>query len=79
MSEAVNPHALLQKIDRIERELEDLRVMLLKMVSEELPEEEVDEETLRELEKDLKDMMEGKVETLSADEAIRLLSEKLKD
>ena len=79
MSEAVNPYVLLQKLDRIERELEDLRVMLLKMVSEELPEEEVDEETLRELEKDLKDMMEGKVKTLSADEAIRLLSEELED
>ena len=79
MSEAVNPYVLLRKLDRIERELEDLRVMLLKMVSEELPEEEVDEETLRELEKDLKDMMEGKVETLSADEAIRLLSEELED
>ncbi len=79
MSEAVNPYVLLRKIDRIERELEDMKVMLLKMVSEELPEEEVDEETLRELEKDLKDMMEGKVETLSADEAIRLLSEELED
>jgi len=79
MSEAVNPYTLLQKIDRIERELEDLRVMLLKMVSEEIPEEEVDEETLRELEKDLKDMMEGKVKTISADEAIKLLSEELKD
>ena len=79
MSEAVNPYVLLRKLDRIERELEDLRVMLLKMVSEELPEEEVDEETLRELEKDLKDMMEGKVKTLSADEAIRLLSEELED
>ena len=79
MSEAVNPYTLLQKIDHIERELEDLRVMLLKMVSEEIPEEEVDEETLRELEKDLKDMMEGKVKTISADEAIKLLSEELKD
>ncbi|WP_297490205.1 hypothetical protein [Thermococcus sp.] len=79
MSEAVNPYVLLRKLDRIERELEDLRVMLLKMVSEELPEEEVDEETLRELEKGLKDMMEGKVKTLSADEAIRLLSEELED
>ncbi len=79
MSEAINPYALLQKIDRIEKELEDLRVMLLKMVSEELPEEEVDEETLRELEKDLKDMMEGRVKTLSADEAIKLLSEGLED
>ncbi|WP_297506121.1 hypothetical protein [Thermococcus sp.] len=76
MSEAINPNVLLQKIDRIERELEDLRLMLLKMMSNE-PSGEVDEETLREFEKDLKDMVEGEVKTLSADEAIKILSEKL--
>ncbi len=79
MSEAINPNVLLQKIDHIERELEDLKVMLLKMVAEDLPEEEIDEETLKAFEKDLKDMIEGKVEVLSADEAIKLLSEEIKD
>nr|AFZ84276.1 plasmid stabilization system, antitoxin protein RelB [Thermococcus sp. EXT9] len=79
MSEVVNPYVLLQKIDHIERELEDLKVMLLKMVAEDLPEEEIDEETLKAFEKDLKDMIEGKVEVLSADEAIKLLSEEIKD
>jgi len=80
MSEVVNPYVLLQKIDRIERELEDLKVMLLKMVAEDLPEddeEEIDEETLKAFEKDLKDMIEGKVEVLSADEAIKILSKKI--
>ncbi len=81
MSEVINPHVLLQKIDHIEKELEDLKIMLLKMVAENLPEddEEIDEETLKAFEKDLKDMIEGKVEALSADEAIRLLSEGIKD
>lgn len=79
MSEVVNPYVLLQKIDHIERELEDLKVMLLKMVAKDLPEEEIDEETLKAFEKDLKDMIEGKVEVLSADEAIKLLSEEIKD
>jgi len=78
MSEAINPYLILQKIDQIERELEDLRAMLLKMVSEE-PDEEIDEATLREFEKDLKDMIEGRVETVSGDEAIKILSEGLKD
>jgi hypothetical protein len=78
MSEAINPYMILQKIDQIERELEDLRAMLLKMVSEE-PDEEIDEDTLREFEKDLKDMIEGRVETVSGDEAIKILSEGLKD
>ena len=81
MSEVINPHVLLQKIDHIEKELEDLKIMLLKMVAENLPEddEEIDEETLKAFEKDLEDMIEGKVEVLSADEAIRLLSEGIKD
>jgi len=81
MSEVINPHVLLQKIDHIEKELEDLKIMLLKMVAENLPkdDEEIDEETLKAFEKDLKDMIEGKVEALSADEAIRLLSEGIKD
>jgi len=80
MSEVINPHVLLQKIDHIEKELEDLKIMLLKMVAENLPEddEEIDEETLKAFEKDLEDMIEGKVEVLSADEAIRLLSEGIK-
>ncbi|ASJ08121.1 hypothetical protein A3L11_02315 [Thermococcus siculi] len=78
MSEAINPYMILQKIDEIERELEDLRAMLLKMVSEE-PDEEIDEDTLKEFEKDLKDMIEGKVETVSGDEAIKILSESLKN
>ncbi|MDI3475083.1 MAG: hypothetical protein PWQ79_2030 [Thermococcaceae archaeon] len=78
MSEAINPYMILQKIDQIERELEDLRAMLLKMVSEE-PDEEIDETTLREFENDLKDMIEGRVETVSGDKAIKILSESLKD
>jgi len=80
MSEVINPHVLLQKIDHIEKELEDLKIMLLKMVAENLPkdDEEIDEETLKAFEKDLEDMIEGKVEVLSADEAIRLLSEGIK-
>ncbi len=79
MSEALNPRLILQKIDQIERELEDLRVMLLKMVAENLPEEEIDEETLREFERDLKDMIDGKADVISGDEFIELLSKEIED
>ena len=79
MSEALNPRLILQKINQIERELEDLRVMLLKMVAESLPEEEIDEETLREFERDLKDMIDGKAEVISGDEFIELLSKEIED
>ena len=43
-----------------------------------LPEEEVDEETLKALEKDIRDMIEGRVKTISGDEAVKMLSELLK-
>ncbi len=78
MSKVINPHALLRKIERIEKELEDLRTMLLKMVVENLSEgDEIDRETLKAFERDLKDMIEGKVEVLSADETIKILLEKV--
>ena len=47
MSEVVDPHVILQRIEQMERELEELRVTVLK------------------------------VEVLSADEAIKILSEKI--
>ena len=79
MSEVVDPYVILQRIEQIERELEELRVTVLKMVAENLPEEDVDEETLKALEKDLRDMMEGRVKTLSGDEFIELLSKETGD
>ena len=44
-----------------------------------IPEEEIDEETLKAIEKDLKDMMEGKVETISGDEFLKWLRERMKE
>ena len=67
---------LLKKIDRIQEELEELRILVLKMIADSLPEEEVDEETLRALERDLRDMIDGRVEVISGDEFIKMLSKK---
>lgn len=78
MSEVIhNPNAILRRINEMERELEELRVIVLKMKAESLPVEKVDEETLKAFEKDLKDMIEGRVETISGDEAVKMLSELL--
>ena len=78
MSEVINSHALLRKIEHIEKKLEDLRTMLLKMVAENLSEgDEIGRETLKAFERDLEDMIEGKVEVLSAGETIKILSEKV--
>ena len=46
---------------------------------DEIPAEEVDEETLKALEKDLKDMMEGRVKTISGDEFLKWLRERMKE
>ncbi|ASJ11736.1 hypothetical protein A3L14_02010 [Thermococcus thioreducens] len=78
MSEAIhNTTSILQKINEMEKELERLKIEVLKMKAESLPVEEVDEETLKAFEKDLKDMIEGRVGTISGDEAIKMLSELL--
>ena len=78
MSEAIQDvNSILQRINEMEKELERLKIEVLKMKAESLPVEEVDEETLKAFERDLKDMIEGKVETVSGDEAIEMLSELL--
>jgi len=79
MSEAINPNVLLQRIDQMERELEELRIKVLKMTAENLPVEEVDEETLKDLEKRFEEYKSGKAKVVSRDEAVRILSEMLED
>ena len=79
MSEAINPNVLLQKIDQMEKELEKLRLEVLKMRAESLPVEEVDEETLKDLEKRFEEYKSGKAEVVSGDEAVKILSAMLED
>jgi len=63
----------------MEKELEELRIEILKMTAEELPVEEVDEETLKDLEKRFEEYKSGKAKVVSGDEAIKRLSEMLED
>ena len=79
MSEAINPNVLLQRIDQMERELEELRIKVLKMTAENLPVEEVDEETLKDLEKRFEEYKSRKAKVVSGNEAVKILSEMLKD
>lgn len=79
MERTVNVNPILKRIEHMERELEELKIELLKLQAEQLPAEEVNEETLKAFEKDLKDMIEGRVETISGDEAVKMLSELLEE
>ena len=79
MSEAINPKVLLQRIDQMERELEKLRLEVLKMRAENLPLEEVDEETLKDLEKRFEEYRSGKAKVVSGKEAVRILTQTLED
>lgn len=47
--------------------------MILKMKAISLPVEEVDEESLKAFEKALKDIIEGRVEIISGDEAVKIV------
>ena len=79
MSEAINPNVLLQRINQMERELEELRIKVLKMTAENLPAEEVDDETLKDLEKRFEEYKSGKAKVVSGDKAVKILSEMLED
>ncbi|NJE09560.1 hypothetical protein E3E25_01255 [Thermococcus sp. MAR1] len=80
MSEAIqNVNSILQRINEMENELERLKIEVLKMKAESLPVEEVDEETLKELEKRFEEYKSGKAGVVSGDDAIKILSEMLED
>jgi len=65
---------IIQKIYHMEKALEDLRISIIKEYAKNLPVEEVDEETLKDLEKRFMECKEGKAKLVSADEAIKILT-----
>lgn len=69
----VNINPLLKRIEHMEKELEELKIELLRLQAEQLPSEEVDEATLRELEKRFEEYQEGKAKVVSAEEAKKRL------
>jgi len=47
---------ILRKVIQIEEEVEELKIMILKMIAENLPKEEIDKETLDRLKAELKNL-----------------------
>ena len=64
---------ILKKVVQIERDVEDLKIMVLKMIADNLPEEDIDEETLNRLRAELKNLKAEDVSGLSVGEFIKLL------
>lgn len=69
----VNIDPILKRIEHMEKELEDMKIELLRLKAKSLPPEEIDEETRKTLEKDIKEFVSGKVKTLGGEEASKLL------
>ena len=64
---------ILKMVVQIERDVEDLKIMVLKMIADNLPEEDIDEETLNRLRAELKNLKAEDVSGLSVEEFIKLL------
>jgi len=73
VEKTININPILERVERVERELEELKIELLKLQTEQLPSEEVGEETLKDLEKRFEEYKGGKVKVISADEARKRL------
>ena len=68
-----NLNEILRKVIQIEKDVEELKIMVLKMIADNLPEEEIDEETLSRLKAELKNLKPDNVSGLSVEEFIELL------
>ena len=79
VEKTININTILERVERVEKELEELKIELLKLQVEQLPAEEVDEETLKDLEKRFKEYKEGKAKVISADKARKRLLALLED
>jgi hypothetical protein len=77
--EVVNIDSLIHKVEKVESELVAVKLELLKLKAERLPPEEVDEDTKKAFEEDIREFVEGRVETISGSEASKLLLSSLKE
>ncbi len=74
MAEAVDYNLIIRKIEKIERDLEELKLELLRRQIESRPAEEVDDEVYEELLKKAEKLEKGE-DAVSGEEAIKLLLE----
>lgn|GEM_PF-1426027 len=75
MEGSIDIAPILKRIEHMERELEELKVELLKLQAKQITGEKADKDSLEALERDLEDMIKRRVKTVSGDEAVKILSE----
>ena len=75
----VNIDLILKRIEHMEKELGAMRIELLRLKAKSLPPEEIDEETRKTLEKDIKEFVSGKVRVIDGEEASKLLLASLEE
>lgn len=73
MSEVVNVNPILKKIERLEKDLEELKLEVLRLQVEALPEEEIDDELYKEIMRKAEELESGKRKGVSAEEAVARL------
>jgi len=76
MAEAANYSAIIKRIEKIERDLEELKLELLRREMESKPAEEIDEEAYREI---LRKAEEIEKDGISGRDAIKLLESSLEE
>jgi len=73
MDEVVNIDTLINKIEKAENELKAIKLELIKLRAKTLPVEDIDKNTKKDFEKDIKEFVSKKIKTISGDEASKLL------
>ncbi|WP_056933667.1 hypothetical protein [Thermococcus barophilus] len=78
MAEAVDYSLIIKRIEKIERDLEELKLELLRKQIESQPAEEIDDELYEELLRKAEKLEKGE-EAVSGEEAIKLLKQTLEE
>ena len=78
MAEATDYNLIIKKIEKIERDLEELKLELLRRQTESQPSEEVDDEVYEELLRKAEKLEKGE-DAVSGEEAIKILKQTLEE
>lgn len=78
MAEATDYNLIIKKIEKIERDLEELKLELLRRQTESQPAEEIDDEVYEELLRKAEKLEKGE-DAVSGEEAIKILKQTLEE
>ena len=78
MAEATDYNLIIKKIEKIERDLEELKLELLRRQIESQPAEEIDDEVCEELLRKAEKLEKGE-DAVSGEEAIKILKQTLEE